>query len=141
MSRSWISTRCSGEAISSRQPAPHEQDTRARRAHLPPDEAERLLINTARGPIIDQRALHEVLAAGRIAGAGLDVFRASSRTPADEPLRKLDNVIVTPHALCWSDECFAGNGAAVVRAVLALKRGEPIAGVVNPEAMATWPGI
>jgi phosphoglycerate dehydrogenase-like enzyme len=92
------------------------------------------LINTARGPIVDQRALHEALAAGRIAGAGLDVFEAEP-TPADEPLLALDNVIVTPHALCWTDECFAGNGAADIRAVLAAKRGETPAHIVNPAAL------
>ena len=55
--------------------------------------------------------------------------------PADEPLLTLDNVIVTPHALCWTDECFAGNGAADVRAVLAVKRGEAPVGVVNREGL------
>ena len=57
------------------------------------------LINTARGPIVDQQALTEALAARRIAGAGLDVLEAEPPDPADLILR-LDNVIVTPHALC-----------------------------------------
>ena len=81
------------------------------------------LINTARGPIVDQKRAVRGARRGRIAGAGLDVFE-SEPVPADEPLLTLDNVIVTPHALCWTDECFAGNGAADVRAVLAVKRGE-----------------
>jgi D-3-phosphoglycerate dehydrogenase len=88
------------------------------------------LINTSRGPTVDQKALYEVLAAGRIAGAGLDVFEVEP-TPADEPILKLDNVIVTPHALCWTDECFAGNGAADVRAVLDVMHGRVPVGVVN----------
>jgi D-3-phosphoglycerate dehydrogenase len=88
------------------------------------------LINTARGPVVDQRALHEALVTGRIAGAGLDVFEAEP-CPADEPLLALGNVIVTPHALCWTDECFAGNGAADIAAAFAVMRGETPTGIVN----------
>jgi glyoxylate reductase len=54
------------------------------------------LINTARGPIVDQEALFSFLAQDRIAGAGLDVFE-SEPVPAGEPLLKLDNVVVLPH--------------------------------------------
>jgi phosphoglycerate dehydrogenase-like enzyme len=92
------------------------------------------LINTARGPVVDQKALTEALEARAIAGAGLDVFEFEP-TPADERLLKLDNVILAPHALCWTDECFAGNGAADVAAVLALSRGEEPRGVVNREVL------
>ena len=69
------------------------------------------LINTARGPIVDQKALTKVLQERRIAGAGLDVLESEPPDPAD-PILKLDNVILAPHALCWTDQCFAGNGAA-----------------------------
>ena len=93
------------------------------------------LINTARGPVVDQKALTEALEARAIAGAGLDVFEVEP-TPANERLLALDNVIVTPHALCWTDECFAGNGAADVEAVLALARGREPRGVVNRDVLA-----
>jgi phosphoglycerate dehydrogenase-like enzyme len=88
------------------------------------------LINTARGPIVDQKALTKVLQEKKIAGAGLDVFEVEP-VPADEPILKLDNVIVAPHALCWTDQCFAGNGVADVKAVLDLMKGQVPRGVVN----------
>jgi len=88
------------------------------------------LINTARGPIVDQKALTKVLAERRIAGAGLDVLEAEPPVP-DDPILKLGNAILTPHALCWTDQCFAGNGAADVKAVLDLQHGRTPRGVVN----------
>ncbi|HMB47084.1 MAG TPA: NAD(P)-dependent oxidoreductase [Afifellaceae bacterium] len=90
------------------------------------------LINTARGPIVDQVALYNALVDGTIAGAGLDVFEIEP-APADEPILKLENVIVTPHALCWTDECFAGNGAADVTAVFDIMNGRQPRGIVNRE--------
>ena len=92
------------------------------------------LINTARGPIVDQKALTEVLANRRIAGAGLDVFETEP-PDANDPILKLDNVILAPHALCWTDQCFAGNGAADVRAVLDVQHGRIPRGVVNREVL------
>jgi phosphoglycerate dehydrogenase-like enzyme len=89
-------------------------------------------INTARGPIVDQKALTKVLQDGRIAGAGLDVFEQEPTDPND-PLLKLDNIIAAPHALCWTDQCFAGNGAADVKAVLDVMQGRLPRGIVNRE--------
>ena len=88
------------------------------------------LINTSRGPIIDQAALTEALQAHRIAGAGLDVLEKEPPEP-DDPILALDNVLLAPHALCWTDQCFAGNGAADITAVLDVQHGRVPTGVVN----------
>lgn len=89
------------------------------------------LINTARGPIVDEAALIKALSTGQIAGAGLDVFETEP-SPADNPLFQMDNVIVTPHGLCWTDQCFGGIGADDIAAVTALANGEVPVGLVNP---------
>lgn len=92
------------------------------------------LINTARGPIVDQRALVQVLQQGRIAGAGLDVFDQEPPNP-DDPLLKLDNVILTPHAIAWTEESVRDNGAGACQACLAVARGEAPRHVVNREVL------
>jgi D-3-phosphoglycerate dehydrogenase len=77
-----------------------------------------------------------VLQDNKIAGAGLDVFEQEPTDP-DDPLLKLDNIIAAPHALCWTDQCFAGNGAADIRAVLDVMTGQVPRGVVNREVLET----
>jgi D-3-phosphoglycerate dehydrogenase len=91
-------------------------------------------INTARGPIVDQKALTRVLQERKIAGAGLDVLEQEPPDQGD-PILKLDNVILTPHALCWTDQCFAGNGAADVKAVLEVQHGREPRGIVNRDVL------
>jgi phosphoglycerate dehydrogenase-like enzyme len=88
------------------------------------------LINTSRGAVVDQAALLATLQAKRIAGAGLDVL---TQEPPDEDdaILSLDNVILSPHALCWTDQCMAGIGAADIAAVQAVMNGRPPAHVVN----------
>jgi phosphoglycerate dehydrogenase-like enzyme len=90
------------------------------------------LINTSRGPVVDEPALTRALQQGRIAGAGLDVFEEEP-SPAANPLYRMDNVILTPHALCWTDQCFAGIGAADVKAVFDVMHGRVPTGIVNRE--------
>lgn len=63
------------------------------------------LINMARGPVVDEAALIKALQDGQIAGAGLDVFEQEP-IATDNPLIAMDQVLLTPHALCWTDECF-----------------------------------
>jgi len=88
------------------------------------------LINVARGPIVDQKALTQALANRRIAGAGLDVFEQEPITP-DDPLLKLDNVILAPHALSWTDGCFRAIGESACRSILDVAAGRVPAHVVN----------
>lgn len=93
------------------------------------------LVNVARGPIVDQTALTRALQEGRIAGAGLDVFDPEPVAP-DDPLLALDNVILTPHAICWTDECFGLNGRSAVRSLLVVASGAVPTHVVNRDALA-----
>ena len=88
------------------------------------------LINTSRGGVVDQTALVESLKRGAIAGAGLDVFDPEPPQP-NEPLLELDNVILAPHALCFTEQCVAGIGANDIRIILSIKQGEVPAGLVD----------
>lgn len=91
-------------------------------------------INTSRGGTVDQNALTGALSARRIAGAALDVFEQEPLDVGD-PLLTLDNVILTPHALCWTDELFAGCGRDAVQSVLDTLRGREPAHIVNPAVL------
>jgi D-3-phosphoglycerate dehydrogenase len=88
------------------------------------------LVNVARGPIVDQVALTAALRERRIAGAGLDVFEKEPIDPGD-PLLALDNVILAPHAICWTDENFLGNGRSACASLLEVAAGRVPTHVVN----------
>jgi D-3-phosphoglycerate dehydrogenase / 2-oxoglutarate reductase len=89
-----------------------------------------VLINTARGAIVDQAALVDALAEHRLAGAGLDVFETEP-LPVDDPLRQLDNVILTPHSASWSAESSAECRRVAVEHVITVLRGDVPRDVVN----------
>jgi phosphoglycerate dehydrogenase-like enzyme len=93
-----------------------------------------VVINTARGPIIDQAALIEALQAGTIRAAALDVFE---KEPLDSgsPLMAMDNVILSSHSIAWTEELFRDMGRIDCEGALAIYRGEPPAHVVNGEVL------
>ena len=95
-------------------------------------------VNTARGPIVDEKALHEALKSNRIAGAGIDVFEQEPVAP-DNPLLKLDNIIVTPHHICLTDECINTVAASVFSACRDLAKARVPKNVVNQEVLGRVP--
>lgn len=94
------------------------------------------LINTARGPIIDSAALYGALKAGTIAGAGIDVTEPEPLLQ-DNPLLKLDNVIITPHSAFYSEESQKLLQQETTRAVVAVLKGGQPRSLVNPEVINT----
>jgi phosphoglycerate dehydrogenase-like enzyme len=83
------------------------------------------LINTSRGPIVNEAALLEALHDKRIAGAGLDVFDIEP-LPTDHPLRKLDNVVLTPHLGYVAIQNYRAYFAGVVEAIRGFLEGKPV---------------
>ena len=94
------------------------------------------LINTARGPIVDQKALTAALQDRRIQGAGLDVFEQEPIDDSD-PLLSLDSVIVTPHSICWTDECFEGNAKSACQSIISVATGQIPSHVVNRDVIGS----
>jgi len=90
------------------------------------------VFNTARGDLIEEAALYRALAEKRIAGAGLDVFEVEP-TPPDNPILKLDNVIVTPHAAGFSDEAVREGQRAGAKIMARVLSGEFPTTICNPE--------
>jgi hypothetical protein len=83
------------------------------------------VVNTARGALLDYRALYTALANGRLAGAGLDVYWEEP-IPTDDPLLALPNVIATPHVAGVTEQSYGEIADAVVANVERLRRGEPL---------------
>jgi phosphoglycerate dehydrogenase-like enzyme len=93
-----------------------------------------IVVNVARGPIIDTDALVSSLQSGRLAGAGLDVFEIEPM-PVDHPLLTADNVVLSPHALAWTDEMASGNGSSAIDAILAVRNGVRPTYLANPDVL------
>lgn len=91
-------------------------------------------INTSRGPIVDEPALVKALEENWIRGAGIDVFEREP-PPADHPLFAMENVILAPHGLAWTDELMRDNGVEACGNILAISRGELPSGIVNREVL------
>jgi D-3-phosphoglycerate dehydrogenase / 2-oxoglutarate reductase len=97
-----------------------------------------VLINTARGMLVDEPALVEALQCGVIHAAGLDVFEREP-LPAESPLLKLPNVVVSPHVAGWDQESIAAMADLSARCVVDLYQGRWPAGcVVNDEVRTGW---
>lgn len=91
-------------------------------------------VNVGRGPIVDEPALIAALREGRIAGAGLDVTNREPIEP-DNALLAMDNVIITPHALCWTDECFHDIAATALQSIVDVSLGRRPVHVVNRDVV------
>jgi phosphoglycerate dehydrogenase-like enzyme len=84
-----------------------------------------LLVNTARGPIVEEKALIAALAERRIGGAGLDVFDVEP-LPLDHPFRNMDNVVITPHLGYVSRQNYERYFPDIVEDIRAFIDGKPV---------------
>jgi glyoxylate reductase len=96
------------------------------------------LINNSRGPVVDQNALYEALKKDQIAGAGLDVFEQEP-IPLDNPLLKLDNVVVAPHISSASLETRSKMSEVVADNLVAFFQGKKPATLVNTDVLKVKP--
>jgi D-3-phosphoglycerate dehydrogenase len=93
------------------------------------------LINTARGGIVDEKALHDALVSGKLAGAGLDVFEQEP-PPVGQPLHSLPNVIMAPHVAGVTREAVDRMSEQTARNILSALDGEPIRqNVINQDVL------
>ncbi len=98
-------------------------------------------INTSRGPVVQEDALIDTMRNKCIAGAAIDVFEEEPLSP-DNPLLKMDNVILAPHAICHTDECMRILGERAFQATVDLCHGRKPGHLVNPEVLKhpDWAG-
>ena len=92
-------------------------------------------INVARGPIVDETAFIATMRERRIAGGATDVFEQEP-VAADNPLLAMDNMIVTPHSLCWTDECFHNMASIGLKSIVDVLAGRHPEFLVNPAVLA-----
>lgn len=92
------------------------------------------LLNTARGGIINEDALYTALVERRIAGAALDCFATE---PITQPTRwtALENVLLAPHSIAWTNELFRDIGRTACRGLIDFAQGRRPKGIVNPEVL------
>lgn len=95
-----------------------------------------ILVNVARGPVVDEQALHDALADGTIGGAAIDVWWRNPRDPGAPPPSHLDftafdNVVLTPHQSGHTEETFGGRAREIGDNIDALADGRPLRNVVN----------
>lgn len=100
-----------------------------------------ILINTARGEMVDEEAIARALNEGSLSGAALDVF-SREPLPLSSPLRGVDpeRLILTPHNVSHSEAGRQANWSLALEQILAAGRGEVPVHVVNPEAIPRWRG-
>ena len=98
-------------------------------------------INTSRGPVVVESALIDTMKNRRIAGAAIDVFEQEPLSE-DNPLLKMENVILAPHAICHTDECMQLLGKLAFQAAVDLAHGRKPGHLVNPEVLnhEAWAG-
>ncbi len=92
------------------------------------------LVNTSRGPVVDEEALCQALGEKRIAGAAMDVFEREP-LPADSPLLRLDNVYLAPHTAGSTLNTRSASSWMAAQSVIGLFRGERPGGIVNPQVL------
>jgi D-3-phosphoglycerate dehydrogenase len=96
-----------------------------------------LLVNVARGPVVDEDALVDALRTGRLGGAALDVF-AAQPLPAEHPLLSLDNVILTPHMAGITEESMMRMGVGAAEEVIRVLAGNLPKNLCNPDAVERY---
>jgi D-3-phosphoglycerate dehydrogenase len=93
-----------------------------------------IFVNTGRGRVVDEPALIKALQEGKLAAAGLDVLEDEPPDP-NNPLLKMDNVMVTPHTAFYSDEAFVESRRRVGQEIAAILSGKRPRNCVNKEVL------
>jgi phosphoglycerate dehydrogenase-like enzyme len=126
--------------VSLHMPADPENAQFMNRDRLSMMRAKSWLINTARGAVVDERALYDVLIEGRLAGAALDVFAREPYEPIEpgRDLRTLPNVILTPHIGSHTPDANRGMAERAIHNIVLAERGDFVAmDLLNPEVLRT----